>query len=164
MPIWGEALVALGLLVAVVGAVLPVIPGALLAWGLVLVWAWVEGTAAAWTTLILVTIVLLVGQVLKYLLPGRSLQRAELPSSVLIVGAVAALIGFFVIPVVGLVVGLVIGVWVATVARRRTWRGSAADPLIALRAVGVSIVIEAGSVIVATGVWAGGIWASTPPN
>jgi uncharacterized protein YqgC (DUF456 family) len=150
------------LVVAVVGAVVPVLPGALLAWAAVLIWAWAEGTTASWVTLALVTVILAVGQGLKYLIPGRSLQRAEVPRGVLVAGALGGLVGFFVIPLVGLFVGFIAGVWGATLVRHRTWRGSWPDTRTALRAAGLSVLIETASVIVAAGLWTAGVFASTP--
>jgi uncharacterized protein len=162
MSPWGELLVAVCLIVAVVGAVVPVLPGALLAWIAVLVWAWVEGTTAGWVTLTIVTLVLAIGQGLKYLVPGRSLQRAQVPRSVLVAGAVCGLAGFFLIPFVGLFVGFIAGVWGVTVLRNGTWRESWPDTRVALRAAGASVLIETASVIVAAGVWTAGVFASTP--
>jgi uncharacterized protein YqgC (DUF456 family) len=162
MSAWGELLVAACLIVAVIGAVVPVLPGALLAWIAVLVWAWVEGTPAAWVTLGLVTVVVLAGQALKYLIPGRSLQRAEVPRSVLVVGAVGGLVGFFVIPFLGLFVGFIAGIWVATIVRNGTWRNSWPDTRTALKAAGASVLIETASVIIAAGIWTAGVFASTP--
>jgi uncharacterized protein YqgC (DUF456 family) len=159
---WGEFIVAACLIVAVIGAVVPILPGALLAWITVLVWAWVEGTPAAWITLALVTVVLVAGQALKYLIPGRSLRRDQVPNAVLVVGAIGGLVGFFVLPLVGLFIGFIAGVWAATIVNNRTWRGSWPDTRTALRAAGTSILIETTSVILAAGLWVGGAVASSP--
>lgn len=162
MTWWGEVLVAVALIVAVVGSVLPILPGALLAWIAIAVWAALEGTFAAWTVLVVATMLLAAGQVLKYLIPGRSLRQADVPGVVIAAGAVTGLVGFFVVPVIGLPLGFVLGVWVATVWRRRGVDGSWTDTWTAIKSAGVSVLIETTSVILAAGVWGAGVVASNP--
>ena len=62
MPWWGDLLVALALVTAITGTIVPVLPGALLAGGALLVWAWVEGGAIAWTVFAVAGIVLVAGR------------------------------------------------------------------------------------------------------
>ena len=50
--------------------------------------------------------------VVKYAVPGRRL-KAAVPMRTLVVGGMFAVVGFFVIPVVGVLVGFPIGVYVA---------------------------------------------------
>jgi hypothetical protein len=72
---------------------------------------------------------------------------------VAVVGLVAAVVGFFVIPVVGFFVGFALGVYLEE--RRRlaghdaAWRSTRE----ALRAIGVSIVIELAATALAAGAW-----------
>ena len=49
---------------------------------------------------------------MKYAVPGRRL-KAAVPTSTLVVGGLVAIVGFFVIPVVGMLVGFPIGIYVA---------------------------------------------------
>ena len=62
---------------------------------------------------------------IKYLVPGKRL-KATVPTSTLVVGALVGLVGFFVIPVVGLFVGFPVGVYVAE--RARVGGGAAPGP------------------------------------
>jgi uncharacterized protein YqgC (DUF456 family) len=47
----GLVLVGVAIVVGLVGVLLPMLPGLLLCWGAVLVWALVERTAVAWSVL-----------------------------------------------------------------------------------------------------------------
>ena len=82
-----------------------------------------------------------------------------MPTSTLVAGALAGLVGFFVIPVVGLLVGFPVGVYVAERARvgaDLAWPSTKA----ALRALGVSILLELVAGVLAAGVWVVGVVAT----
>jgi hypothetical protein len=90
--------------------------------------------------------------VVKYALPGRGLRTAGVPNRTLVVGGVLGVVGFFVVPVVGLVVGFVLGVYVAELQRlgsTAAWPSTKA----ALKAVGLSILIELAAGLAATALW-----------
>ena len=150
-----EVVVGLAILVGLAGIVLPVLPGTLLILVAVLVWATETGGATAWTVLGVTVVLLAMGSVIKFLLPGKQL-KAAVPTSTLAVGAVLGIVGFFVIPVVGMFIGFPLGIYVAEVARV----GSAAawpSTKQALRAMGVSILIELLFGTLAAGVWVFGV-------
>ena len=66
------------------------------------------------------------------------------------------MVGFFVVPVVGLFLGFILGVYLAE--RHRVGAPSAwPSTKEALRAVGVSILIELAAGVLATGVWLAGV-------
>jgi hypothetical protein len=73
-----------------------------------------------------------------------------------VVGGLCAVVGFFVIPVVGALVGFPIGIYLAErirVGAAGAWPSTKA----ALRAVGVSILIELAAAVAATVVWVTGV-------
>ena len=109
----GLVLVGAAIVVGLVGIVLVVIPGLLLVWGAVAVWALVERTPLAWGVLVLATLLALAGTVVKYLLPGRRMRDAGVPTRSIVVGSLLGIVGFFVIPVVGLFIGFVLGIYLA---------------------------------------------------
>jgi uncharacterized protein len=138
----GLVLVGVAILVGLLGVLLPVIPGLLLSWGAVLVWALVERTAVAWTVLAVASLLLVTSQVVKYLVPGRRLRSAGVPWGSVAAGGVLAMVGFFVIPVVGAVVGFVGGIYGAERLRLRTHAAAWPSTVRALQAVGLSVLIE----------------------
>lgn len=147
-----EILVALVVVVGLVGIVLPILPGSALIVGAFLVWAISEGTGTAWAVFAVAVTVVAVGAVVKYLLPGRSLRTAGVPTSSIVAGGLLAIVGFFVVPVIGLVLGFLLGVYLAEV--RRLGRGDAwPSTVFAMKAVGLSILIELAAALLATAVW-----------
>jgi uncharacterized protein YqgC (DUF456 family) len=151
-----EVVVALAILVGLVGVVVPVLPGLVLVLVAVLVWAVDVGGGTAWTVFGLATAVLVAGTVVKYAVPGRRLKSSGIPASTTWFGIALGVVGFFVIPVVGLVIGFVLGVYLA---EHRRVGSAAAWPSTqqALRAVGVSILIELAAGIHAALVWVVGV-------
>ncbi|MGA9746404.1 MAG: DUF456 domain-containing protein [Nocardioides sp.] len=143
-----EVLVGLAVLVGVVGVIVPVLPGGLLILAAVLVWAVQDGSGTAWTVFSLVTVVLVTGAIVKYAVPGRNLKAAGVPSRTLLLGGVLGLVGFFVIPVIGLFIGFVLGVYAAETQRLGR---EAAGPSTrhALKAVGLSVLIELTAAVLA---------------
>lgn len=153
-----DVLVGLAILVGVLGTVVPVLPGSLLVLVAVITWAALTGGTTAWVVAAVAATVLLVGAVVKYVVPGRGLTSAGVPTRTLWWGAAAAVVGFLVLPVVGLVLGFVLGVYVAEhrrVGGRAAWPSTRA----ALRAVGLGILIELAAASVAAVVWVVGVVA-----
>ncbi len=147
-----DLLAALGIAVGVVGVLVPILPGTLLVAGSVLVWAFVVGTGEGWLWASVALGALAVGTVVKYAVPHRRIRDAGVPGRTLVAGAVLGLVGFFVIPVIGVVVGFVAGVYGAEAARLGP---AAARPATwtALKAVGLSILIELLAAMVAATAW-----------
>jgi uncharacterized protein YqgC (DUF456 family) len=156
---WLAVLAGLMIAVGLAGIVLPVLPGPILIVGGVAVWAVPRGDAVGWWVLGIAVLVTVLGQIAKYLLPGRRLKASGVPTSTLLAGLALGVAGFFVVPVVGLFLGFVLGVWLAELVRlpdaATAWR-SAKE---ALTAVGWSILIELAAGMLATAVWIGGLVA-----
>jgi uncharacterized protein YqgC (DUF456 family) len=150
-----EALVALTLLVAVVGTIVPILPGALLAAAAIVIWAFTEGGVGAWVVTAIAVSILVAGQVAKYVVPARTISRDAVTTRVLFAGAIAGVVGFLTVPVIGLPLGFVAGVWGATILTRRTLEGSWQATRTALTAIGLATLIE-----VATVLWASLIWGA----
>jgi uncharacterized protein YqgC (DUF456 family) len=151
-----EILVAMAIAVGLVGILVPVLPGSILVLGAILVWAWQVGGATAWVVFAVCAVLLVAGGVVKYLVPNRRLKEAGIPASTQWIGAALGIVGFFVIPVVGLFIGFVLGVYAAEYHRLGA---AAAWPSTkhALKAVGLSILIELAAGLVATFVWVAGV-------
>lgn len=149
----GLVLVGVAIAVGLAGVLLPVVPGLLLCWGAVLVWALAERTAVAWTVLTVATALFAVSQVVKYLVPGRRLRSAGVPWGSLAAGGVLGVVGFFVIPVVGMVLGFVGGVYGAERLRLRTHAAAWPSTVRALQAVGLSVLIELGAGLLIAATW-----------
>ncbi len=147
-----ELLVGLAVLVGLVGIVVPVLPGSILILGAVLVWSVLTATTAGWLVFAVVTTLLVVGGIVKYAVPGRGLRTAGVPNRTLVAGSLLGVVGFFVVPVVGLFLGFVLGVYLSELQRvgvERAWPSTRA----ALRAVGLSMLIELAAGMLAAATW-----------
>lgn len=153
-----ETLLA-GMLIAVgiIGVLVPVLPGLLLVLAGIAVWAVPRNDTVGWTVLGVAVLIVVLGSVAKYLLPGRRMREAGVPMRTLILGGVCGVLGFFLIPVIGLFLGFVLGVYVGELGRlgdrSRAWPATRR----ALAAVGWSILIELATGLLAAAVWVGGL-------
>ena len=89
----GLIVVGLAIATGIVGVVVPVLPGALLAWAAIAVWALVVGGATAWAVLGVATLAIGGAQVVKVLVPGRRLRDAGVPRQPIVAGLVLAVVG-----------------------------------------------------------------------
>ncbi|WP_238008140.1 DUF456 domain-containing protein [Dactylosporangium sp. AC04546] len=152
---------AVAVIVGVVGVLVPMLPGLLLCWAGVMVWALFGGHGAVgWTVAVAATIVLALGFAAKYLVPGRNLKRAGVSNLTLLLGGVCGIVGFFLIPVVGLVIGFVLGIYLVEQVRLRDARRAWVSTKHALKAAGVSMLIELATALVITGIWVAGLFAA----
>ena len=154
----GIVLVALAIAVGLVGIVVPLIPGILLVFGAIAVWAVVENNVTAWVTLGVVAAVLAVSTLVKYLWPMRRMREADVRTLSLVTGGVLGIIGFFVIPVVGLVIGFVLGIYLAELANRRDQRVAWTSTKHALKGVALSVGVELAGALLATVAWVAGVY------
>lgn len=157
MSTGGLILVALAIAVGLVGILVPLLPGTLLVYAAIAVWAVVVRTTASWVVLGVVTAVLGAGVLVKYLWPVRRMRAAEVSGRSMAAGAVLGIIGFFVIPVAGLVLGFVLGVYLAELAHRRDQRRAWASTVHAVKGVALSVGVELAAALLATGVWVAGV-------
>lgn len=148
-------LVLLGVVMAVglVGVIIPVIPGLVLVAGAGLAWAIMADGVAPWIVFAAMMAVLIVGTIAKYVLPGRTLKQTGAPTSTMVLGAIGAIVGFFVIPVVGLLVGAIVGVYLGELRRLGDGKAAWASTWVTIKAVGAGILIELGAGLVAVGIW-----------
>lgn len=142
------------IVVGIFGTVLPNIPGLLLSWGAVLVWALATDVGVArWVVLGGATLLAFGGTIMKYLLPGRHLAKAGVPIPTVLFGTALGIVGFFLVPLIGLFLGFVVGVFVAELGRLRSVTEAWPSAWKAVKAVGLSILIEVGAGLIILASW-----------
>jgi uncharacterized protein len=151
-------LAGIAIVVGIFGTVIPFVPGLVLSWLGVLGWAiFADGGAGKWLVFGVATVLALLGTVLKYLLPGRTMKRDGVSTSTLVAGGTLAIIGFFVVPIVGLFLGFVLGVFLRELARSNNVRLAWPSTWKAVKAVGLSMLIEIFAGLCILLVWIGGV-------
>ena len=149
----GLVVVGLAIAVGMVGIVVPVLPGALLVWAAITVWALAVGSSTAWAVLAVATLAIGGGQVVKLLVPGRRLRAAGVTQRSILAGLILAVAGFFLIPVIGFFVGFPVGIYLAEWRRLREHASAWRSTVAAVRAMGLSLVIELSATVLAAGAW-----------
>ena len=149
-----QLLVGLAMVAGLVGVLVPVIPGLLLVWAAGLWWTIADGGGAVrWTVFGVLTALFVLGTVTKYVLPARSATARGAPVTTLVAGVAGAVVGFFAIPVVGLPVGGVAGIYLAELARLRDGGRAWVSTRAALVAIGVGLLVELTAGVLMFGVW-----------
>jgi uncharacterized protein YqgC (DUF456 family) len=159
----GDAQVLVGLIMVagIVGVLLPVFPGLPVVWAAALWWTIADGGGPArWAVLVVMTVLLAVGMTAKYVLPARRAAARGAPFATLVVGGICAVIGFFVIPIIGLIVGFVLGIYLAELVRLREAGRAWDSTRAALVAVGIGMLIELTAGLLMFGVWLFGVWVT----
>lgn len=152
-------LCGVAIVIGVVGVIVPMLPGLFLTWAGAAVWALfaVHSGVARWVVLVVATLITAAGTVARYAWPGRSLKRSGVPSLSLFAGGALGLIGFFVVPVVGLVLGFILGVWLAEWARLHDAAAAWPSTRQAIKAAGLAMLIELGSALLVGVSWLVGV-------
>lgn len=159
MSTGGQVLVAVAIAVGLVGILVPLLPGTLLVWAAIAVWAVAERSTAGWVVLGVASALLAAGVLVKYLWPARRMRAADVSTRTLLAGAVLGVVGFFVIPVAGLPVGFVLGVYLAELLARRDRRRAWAATVHAVKGVALSVGVELTAALLATAAWIVGVFA-----
>ncbi|MFI0899577.1 DUF456 domain-containing protein [Streptomyces sp. NPDC020983] len=154
-------LIGVVLLLGLVCVPVPGVPGTLLCWAAVLWWATSEHTGLTWAVLAAATGVLAVAQVVLWLLPNRRIRASGLAWRTVIDAGAVAIAGFFLVPVIGAVLGFVGYVYLSERVRlggghRAAWGATRT----AMRAVGTSVLVELLACLLVAGTWLGAVIAS----
>ncbi|MGW5238013.1 DUF456 domain-containing protein [Monashia sp. NPDC004114] len=157
-----NVLVFLAMLVGTAGIVVPVLPGLMLVWAATLVWALeVQGTAG-WLVFGIATALYAAAIVLQYVLPGRRMKKAGVDSWVIAVALGVAVVGFFVVPVVGGPLAFVLAIYLLELAKHRehaaAWRATGQ----AIRAVGLNMGIELVTAFAIMTTWGVAVYLTRP--
>lgn len=149
-------LVGVGMLVGVIGVLVPLLPGTALVLAAGVAWAVlvVEQGSTRWVVVAVMAGLLVAGLVAKYALPGRHLA-GSLPRRTLLLGAAGAVVGVFLLPPLGLLLGGVLGVYLAEARRDRSsaWRSTVQ----VLQAVGLGVLAELTAAVLMVGAWLVGV-------
>ena len=149
------------IVVGLIGIAVPVLPGLVVVWAAVLLWASESQTTAGWVVLGIATGLAFSGFLLQYLLPGQRLRKAGITTSTTVAGATLAVVGFFVIPVVGGFLGFALGIYLAERIKLGTHGAALPSTKHALRAIGLSVGIELATGLAIASTWLIGVVTTT---
>ncbi len=114
------ALAGILIAVGIAGVILPILPGLLLIWGASLFYGLVVGFGfAGWLAMAVITALALIGTGIGYYLPARKTREVGFPRWGQLLVAGATVVGFFVVPVIGAIFGLVLATLLVALAVER---------------------------------------------
>jgi uncharacterized protein len=152
-PLLG-VLALLVMLVGLVGVVVPVLPGLLLVWlasaGTML---YVGTDAAGWAVAGVLTLLFALGTGATIWLTARQGRRGGVPLSSLLSALAGAVAGFFVIPVVGFLIGAFAGLLLGERRRLGDWQPATSSVGQVMRAYGIGVVVELVVGVTMIGIW-----------
>jgi uncharacterized protein YqgC (DUF456 family) len=158
VEIWGEVLVGVAIFAGLIGIVVQVLPGAVLVLGGILVWAIMTGGTQAWVVFGIAAAAIAVAEVLQWILAGKHMRKAEVPVLTLAVGGIAGIIGFFVIPVLGLFLFFVGAIFLLEWLRRKDVSAAWGATKAALQATLITIGVQLAGSLVAAAAWVIGLF------
>ncbi len=97
---------------------------------------------------------------IKYTWPVKRMRAADVRTLSLTAGGVLGIIGFFVIPVIGLLIGFVLGVYLAELASRNDQRLAWTSTKHAVKGVALSMGVELAGALLATVAWVFGVYVT----
>jgi uncharacterized protein YqgC (DUF456 family) len=148
------------IVIGMVGIVIPVIPGLLLCLAGVFLWAWDTGTTLGWWVFGVCAALYLAGVALQYAVPGRRMREAGVRRSTLVLAVLLAVVGFFVIPVVGAAIGFVGGIFLVELGHSQDRSAAWIATKAALKAVFLSMGIELLAALAIAVTWVVGVLVS----
>ena len=153
-------LVGLVMLVGLLGVVVPLLPGTALVLAAGVGWAVlvVDGGSTRWVVVGVMAALFLAGLVLKYALPGRHLS-GRLPRRTLLLGALGAVVGVFLLPPLGLLLGGVVGVYLAEAQRAGSGAEAWRSTVQVLKAIGLGVLAELVAGVLMVAAWLVGVVA-----
>ncbi len=139
------------------GALVPVLPGIELIWLACLAYGIFSGWGLwAWVMFPVITIVLIVGEVVIWWLGNTTARYTGASWTAIAASVVLGLIGMFVIPVIGAIIGAMLGVFLVELYKGKNWRAALKITTGVLWGAGLSFGAQVIFGLVMIALW--GIW------
>lgn len=154
------SLVLIALLVGLLGTVVPVLPGILLMWGAVVAYGFLVGFGAIGVgTVIGVTVVSGIAVALGFVLPKRLADESGASTRSQLAAVLGGIIGFFVIPIVGVIIGALVGIAIAEYLDKDDWALARTSTIAVAKGFGLGALTQIAAGFVILFLWAA--WAAT---
>jgi len=152
--------VAVVMVVGLMGVLLPVLPGLLLIWAAAVFYGFMVGFGTlGWAVVGLLTVLTVAGAIKSVVIPRRAAVESGASGWAQLGALIGGVIGFFVIPVLGLILGALAGLLLVEYMLKGDWN----EALVAVRGTakgfGISVVIDLMLGIVMIVAWS--VWAAS---
>lgn len=151
-------LVGIVIAVGIAGVILPLLPGLWLIWGAALIYGLLVGFGVSgWLAMAALTVLASLGTVVVYYLPARKTSEVGLPRWGQLLVAGFAIVGFFVVPIVGAFLGLAVGTLLAALVVERDVGDALGTAWATLLEMLKGAAVQLGVALLMAMVW--GLWA-----
>jgi uncharacterized protein YqgC (DUF456 family) len=157
MGAWELLLVGVVILLGLAGVLVPGLPGSWLVWAAVLWWALSDPQTLSWAVLVGATAVLLLARAVRWMLPPRRLRESGATTRMAVYAGAGAILGFFLVPVVGAIPGFVGGIYLGERLRLGGSGEARAALRTAMRSGGWSVLTELFACLLIMGAWLGAV-------
>lgn len=130
------------IVVGTIGIIVPILPGSITILIGLIVWAVVVQAVEGWIALALGGMLVIAGMSASWILTGNRLKQRQIPNRSLLFGVIGAIVGVFVIPVVGLFVGFIVGLLASETYRQKNLQAALESSWVAAKAMGIGILVE----------------------
>lgn len=150
----------IALLIGLAGTIIPILPGILLMWVAVVAYGTVAGFGpAAITAIVIVTVLAVISVALGVVLPQRAADAVGASKKAQWAAVGGAIIGFFVVPVIGVILGAVAGIAIAEYLDKDDWGVAWQSTKGVLTGMGLAAIAQFGIGVLILFVWLA--WAAT---
>ena len=106
--------------------------------------------------------ILILGTILKYIIPARGMTRAGIPQSTLVWGGIGGFVGWFIGLPLGLILGMIAAIFIVEYLRNQDTQKAWKATVVALKAFGWTIAIELIAALSAATLWVVGLLLQGP--
>lgn len=140
--VWATVIAFVGLVIGCAGIIVPVLPGSLLNLAVLIGWGVAVNSTAGWVCAAVGIVMTVIGVTASWVLTGNRLKKLQVPNRVIAIAALSAVVGMFVLPGPGLLIGFVVGLFIAEWVRHSTAGEAVQTTKGTLVAVGIGLGIE----------------------
>ena len=135
--------VILLLLLSLIGTIIPIIPGVLLMWVIVFIYAWVDGfTAVSTASFIIISLIALITDTSDICLTLFGAKKGGASVKSMLIGTVGAVVGSFIFPIIGTIAGYIAGLLLGEYWQHGDWEIAKKAGIGGLTGWGVATIIQ----------------------
>lgn len=145
----GFGLAVVFILIGLIGAFVPILPGSILVWLTILIYAVLEGWQAITPfVFVIVTVICLVTGTANIWLSLLGAKTGGASTQALILGVIGSIIGLFIFSLIGSIIGYALGIIVGEYMKQKDWNVAIKASFGGLAGWGISTAIQAGGTLI----------------
>ena len=151
---------ALLMVIGLLGVFIPVIPGLFLIVGAGFLYGWATDFGLIGSVVLGVMIVVaILGTAAGYVMPHKRMVETGAPRSTILAGLILGVAGFFLSPIIGFLIGAIMGVLLAEKSRTGDWSTARSSTRTLLVGFGVGKLFELIGGLAMVGLWVGWVFS-----